>query len=171
MAKVMPLLGAIDNKMLATDARAAAHALRARNDVDPAKLGVVGFCVGGLASLITGLAVDVAAVVAYYPGGVVRDRPPMKLSPVVDELPQLTAATQVHLGGDDHSITPDDVAAIRAALAKSKGAHEVIVHAGAKHGFHSDDRTDVFNPHAAEAAWHQTLAWFGRTLGGLPSAV
>jgi carboxymethylenebutenolidase len=171
MSKVMPLLGVVENKQLATDARAAAHTLRARNDVDPARMGAIGFCVGGLASLLTGLSVELAAVVAYYPGGVVRGRPPMKLQPIVDQLVNMKAATQLQLGGDDTSITHADIDAMRAALVKSGCTLDVVVHPGAKHGFHSDDRAAVFHPKAAEAAWHQTLAFLGRTLGGKPSAV
>jgi carboxymethylenebutenolidase len=169
--KIMPLLGAIDNAAIATDARAAAHALRSRTEVNPDMLGVVGFCVGGLSALITGLATDVKSVVAFYPGGVMHARPGMKLTPIAGQLRDLEAETLVLVGDDDQGIPAAEIEGIRAALAPAKRKHEVVVYPGAKHGFHSQDRHDVYHPHAAEQAWHATLAWFGRTLGGLPSAV
>jgi len=167
-ARVMAALGELTNDLLEEDVGAAVAALRARTDVAPTRLAIVGFCMGGFAALLGGLTTAVAAVVAFYPGGVVRARPQFKLSPFVDRLAGMRAATLVHVGGDDAGIPPDDIAAVKAALDRSPAQREVIVWPGAKHGFHCHDRTPVYDPKTAELAWHRTLAWLETMLTSAP---
>jgi carboxymethylenebutenolidase len=164
MPRIVELLGALTNDMIEEDAGAALAALRARPEVDPKRLGVVGFCMGGFAAILTGLTAAVEAVVAFYPGGLVRARPQLKLHPLLERMRGLRAATQIHFGGDDAGIPPEDVEAVRLALHAAPGRHDVHVWPGAKHGFHSHDRTPVYDPKSAEDAWHATLRWFERVL-------
>lgn len=164
MTRVMEMLGPLTNAMLEEDCGSAVAGLRARPEVDAERIGVVGFCMGGFAAVLTGLTTAVRAVVAFYPGGLVRSRPQLKLSPLVDQMAKLRAATLIHFGGADTGIPPEDVEAVRQGLHHTKAKHEIIVWPGAMHGFHSDDRTPVYNPQAAEQAWHKTLSWFDAVL-------
>jgi carboxymethylenebutenolidase len=159
MEKVMTLLKALTLPQVEEDCGAAVAALRARVEVDPKRLGVVGFCFGGYAAVLTGLTTAVAAVVAFYPGGLCEARPGRQTPPLLDRIPQLRAATLMNFGEADQGITPANVSAIKAALEQSPAQHRVNVYPGAKHGFHSDDRADAFHPQAAEDAWHATLGW------------
>jgi carboxymethylenebutenolidase len=159
---------ALTNDTLEEDIGAAAAWLRARNDVDPRRLAIMGFCVGGFASLLGGLTTAVAAVVAWYPGGVVSERPGINLKPLVKRLETMKPATLVNFGGEDQSIGEEDRNAIKHALEKSHSRHSTIVWPGAKHGFHSYDRLDVFNPQAAEDAWHKSLEWLQTMLKVVP---
>lgn len=160
MGQAMAVFENIDNDAIEEDVGAAIAAVRARPDVDPKRIGVVGFCMGGFGAILAGLTTAVAAVVAYYPGGLVHERPKLKLRPLVGRLPQMHAATLCLFGGRDQGIPPDDVAAVRAALDKSPSRHEVVIYPDAQHGFHTEDRTDRYHPQDAEKAWHKTLAWF-----------
>jgi carboxymethylenebutenolidase len=169
MPRIMELIATQTNATLEEDAGSAVAALRARPEVDPQRIGVVGFCMGGFAAILTGLTTAVSAVVAFYPGGLVRSRPQLQLSPLLDRMHELRCATLVHFGGDDAGIPPEDVEAVRLALKKSPARHHVHEWPGAKHGFHSDDRTPVYDPHSAERAWHETLRWFDEVLGSRPS--
>ena len=152
-------LGTVTNDTLVEDVGATLAALRGHRGVDPRKLAVIGFCMGGFAALLAGLTTAVSTVVAFYPGGLVHPRPVLKLQPFVDRLPQLHTATLINFGGDDAGITPDQVEAVRAALARSPSRHEIVVWPGAKHGFHTHDRTPAYDAHTADQAWHKTLAW------------
>jgi len=162
MPRAQELLATLTNSSLEEDIGAAVAALRARAEVDSERLGVVGFCVGGFAALLAGLTTAVRAVVAFYPGLVVRARPTLQLHPLLDQLPKLRVPTLLHFGSIDAGIPPEDVEAIRRAMSHVAVRHEIMVWPGANHGFHSDDRTPVYNPHVAEQAWHKTLAWLGR---------
>ena len=157
--RMMGVLAAVTNDMLEEDIGATLAALRAHSEVDPVKLAAIGFCMGGFAALLAGLTTAVSTIVAFYPGGLVRARPPLKLEPLLDRLPKLHAATLINFGGDDAGIPAEDVEAVRAALKQSPSRHEIVVWPGAKHGFHTHDRTPAYDAHTAELAWHKTLDW------------
>ncbi|HEY1816900.1 MAG TPA: dienelactone hydrolase family protein [Kofleriaceae bacterium] len=159
---------ALTNDTLEEDIGATAAWLRARPDVDPRRLAIMGFCVGGFAALLGGTTTAFAAVVAFYPGGVVNERPGIALKPFIKKLETMKAATLVNFGGDDQSIGEADRDAIKHALEKSHSRHSTMVWPGAKHGFHSYDRADVFNPQAAEDAWHKSLEWLQSMLKVVP---
>lgn len=115
------------------------------------KVGVVGYCWGGLltwrsACLLTG----VSAATPYYGGGMT--------------MPAEAARTPVcpvlcHFGDKDHWITLDTVEAFRAAQP------EVQVHIyHADHGFNCDHRGS-YDAAAAALARERTLSFFAQHLG------
>jgi len=160
----------IDNAAIETDIAAAVAALRARPDVDPTRIGVVGFCMGGFSAILAGLTTDVRSVVAFYPGGLVHVRPRLKLTPLVSRMHELRPATLCLFGGEDQGIPAADVTAIREALDRSGAHHEVVVYPGAKHGFHTEDRATAYDACSAEQAWQRALSWFERSLAPRMSA-
>ena len=161
---VLEILAKIDNAAIAEDVGSAVAAVRARPDVDPKRIGIVGFCMGGFATILGGLTTAAAAIVAFYPGGLVHPRPHFKLQPLVDRMHTLRSATLCIYGANDPAIPESDIEMVRAALAKSPSRHRVTVYPDAGHGFHSHDRAGAFAPVAAEKAWHETLEWFATNL-------
>ncbi|HUJ60825.1 MAG TPA: dienelactone hydrolase family protein [Kofleriaceae bacterium] len=161
MQRVLEQMAALTDDGLEDDIDASVAALRAHGEVDPRRLAAVGFCLGGYAAMIAGLTTAIAAVVAFYPGLVVRKRPNLALSPILDRLPKLRAATLVNFGGADQGIPPEDVEAVRQALGHSGAQHRIEVWPGAQHGFHTHDRAS-YDPKTAEAAWHASLQWLDR---------
>jgi carboxymethylenebutenolidase len=115
-----------------------------------AKVGVVGYCWGGLltwraACLLTGI----SAAVPYYGGG-------MTVGAEAARVPKCPVLC--HFGELDKHITLDSVKAFKAA---QKGV-EVQIYA-ADHGFNCDQRGS-FNAAAAELALARTLDFFGPRL-------
>lgn len=163
LPRAVEMLAALTPAGVEEDIGSTLAAIRERNDVDPKRLGALGFCFGGYASILAGLTTAVEAVVAFYPGMLVRARPNLHLQPLIDRMPKLRAATLVHFGAEDGSIPPEDVEAVRLALRRSKARHEVRVWPGANHAFHNQDRA-MYHPHSAEEAWHETLQWFANAL-------
>ena len=114
------------------------------------KVGIVGYCWGGLlawrsAEKVTGL----SAAVAYYGGGMT----------VGSELTRQPAVpTMVHFGDQDAHISVESVKAFE------KAHPEVEVHLyAANHGFNCDQRGS-YNAGAAATALERSLYHFGRYL-------
>lgn len=114
------------------------------------KVGIVGFCWGGLltwraACQLKGL----SAAVPYYGGGVTTPDE-------VARQPQVPVLA--HFGERDHWIPLDSVQAF------AKAHPEVDVHVyAADHGFNCDQRGS-YDEAAATVAWDRTLAFFDRHL-------
>ncbi len=111
-------------------------------------VGVVGFCYGGLMSWLTAtrgedLAIRPDCSVGYYPGGI---------GSVASEEP--SCPVQLHFGGTDTHIGPDQIEAVRSAHPEV----EIYVYAAAGHGFSCNARSS-FSPDAAELALQRTLAF------------
>jgi carboxymethylenebutenolidase len=114
------------------------------------KVGITGFCWGGLltwrsACLLNGL----SAAVAYYGGGVTSEEEIAR---------QPKCPVMAHFGDQDHWIPLEGVAAF------SKAHPEIEVHVyQANHGFNCDQRGS-YNQAAADTARERTLAFFASKL-------
>jgi len=115
------------------------------------KVGIVGYCWGGLlvwrsAEQVTGL----AAAVSYYGGGMTAGTEPSR-EPAVP--------TMAHFGDQDTHITIDSVKAF------GQKHPEVEVHLyAANHGFNCEQR-GAYDANAAAAALERTLYHFGKYVG------
>ena len=120
-----------------------------------AKLGVVGFCMGGQLALFAGtLNPSVGAVVNFY--GI---HPNVK--------PDYTRLSGPVLGlfaEKDGFVTPQVAKDTDAAIKKAGKQSEIHVYPDVDHGFFNDERPDVHNRAAADDAWRRTLAHFRRNL-------
>ena len=115
------------------------------------KVGIVGYCWGGLltwraAATLSGL----SAAVPYYGGGVTAGDEPAR---------RPACPVLAHFGDQDHWIPLDTVEAFK----KAQPGVEVHVYA-ANHGFNCDQRGS-YNEAAATLAKQRTLAFFASHLG------
>ena len=157
-------LAPLTNDGLTMDVRAALGAVRNRREVDPARVGIVGFCMGGYTSLLAACRTDVATAIAFYGGGVVRPRPGIGFTPIVNELPRVKVPVLCLFGEDDPQIPPEDITAIRKGLEASDAPHEIVVYPKAVHAFFNDARPAAYNPAAAADAWTRMLEWLRKVL-------
>ena len=114
------------------------------------KVGIVGYCYGGLLTWRSACTLDgLAAAVPYYGGGVTTP----------DEVARRPRCPVLaHFGDQDHWIPLDSVEAFR------KAHPEVEVHVyHANHGFNCDHRAS-YDADAAKLARERTLAFFARNL-------
>ena len=81
------------------------------------------------------------------------------------KLAALQAPLQGHFGGEDRGIGPDQVAALKAGLAKAGKAGEIYVYPGAGHAFMHEGR-DSYHADAAKQAWARTLQFLQKYLKG-----
>lgn len=116
------------------------------------KVGIVGYCWGGLltwraACLLHGL----SAAVPYYGGG---------MTTPAEAARQPQVPVLAHFAGTDKWIPLDSVETFQLAHPKV----EVQVYAGAHHGFNCDQRA-AYGAEAAHLARERTLAFLARHLG------
>lgn len=117
------------------------------------KVGVTGYCLGGLLTFLSATRTDADAFSGYYGGGI---------DGFLNEVHAIANPLMLHFAGDDHFITPDKVDSIRAALADNSKA-EIFVYPGVDHGFATTSgkrRNDA----AAELADSRTAEFFAKTL-------
>lgn len=135
--------------------QAAVDTLAARPDVEPKRVGITGFCMGGgltwhAAAKVGGL----GAAVPFYGGG-----PEMS----VEELTRCSIPVLAIYGELDKGVSPE-VAQRRAALMDEAGVrHETVIYPDAQHAFFNKDRP-AYQPEAAADAWQRMLAFFRANL-------
>ncbi len=159
------MTGLWDQKIVA-DMDAAISAVLAEPGVRGRKVGVTGFCMGGRISFLTACkSARVAVAVPFYGGGIgsVQKSERTPAAPI-DLAPGLSCPVLAFYGGDDPFIPPAEIEHVRATLAKLGPQHEVVVYAGAPHGFFCSER-DSYHPDAARDAWEKMLRSFRRHLG------
>lgn len=115
-----------------------------------AKVGIVGYCWGGLLSWRSACALSgLSAAVCYYGGGITTAE---------ESARQPTSPVLAHFGNQDHWIPLETVDAFKLAQP------EVQVHIyEADHGFNCDQRGS-YNQAAAKLALERTHAFFGKHL-------
>ena len=144
------------------DINATVGYLKSRNSVDPARIGIVGFCMGGRAVyLMSALNPDIKAGVMYYGGDPFRawgDGP----SPF-DRTAQIHCPIMGHFGEDDANPSPADMRKLDAELTRFGKVHEFHSYAGAAHAFANFGSAN-YREHAAKASWPRTFGFFAKHL-------
>lgn len=145
---------ALTQEQLRADLRAA-HAFLAADLGAGAKIGAVGFCMGGRQAFVANGTLPLACAVSYYGANIpgVADLAPTQSGPLL-----------LFWGGLDAHI---DAAQRRAAadlLIAAKKPYVDVTFGAADHGFHCDARAS-HHPVAAKQAWALTTAFLREHLG------
>ena len=117
------------------------------------KIGVMGFCLGGLMTFLTAARVGADAAVVYYGGGTDQ---------YLVEADDIKTPLMVHLGADDEYIPKPAQEAITKALADKPLAH-VFIYPGCNHAF-ARHRGTHYDADAAALANGRTAEFFERHL-------
>jgi len=161
-AKIMPLRATVTPEGTDRDAVAYLAFLDAQPQTNrKKKAGVQGYCMGGPLSVRTAAAVPdrIAAVASFHGGGMVTDAP---TSPHL-LLPKTRAEYLICVAENDDQRDPADKDKLKAALDAAGRPSKLEVYAGAAHGW-TVPGGQVFNLPAAEKAWAELLALYGRVL-------
>ena len=134
------------------DIAASAAALRARPEVGGAKVGAIGYCMGGRMAYLAAATAGVDAAAPFYGGGIHQQ---------LERAAGIACPMQFHYAGHDDHIPPEAVESVRQAFAGK--AAEVHVYPGSMHGFNCWERASYHAPSAALA--------HGRALQFLASAL
>jgi carboxymethylenebutenolidase len=126
--------------------------LRARPEVAGAKVGAIGYCLGGRLAYLAAATAGVDAAVAYY-GGAIHTQ--------LEHAAAICCPVQFHYADNDDNIPLTAVESVRVAMAGK--AAEVHVYPGTHHGFNCWARGSYHAPSAALA--------HGRALAFLAAAL
>ncbi len=117
--------------------------LKAMPNVEPKKLGLMGFCIGGfMAYVVASRYPDLGAVVAFYGAG---------YDPTPEEVAKINAPVLAIYGSKDQSIPPDQIKKIQQVF-KAEGKNITVKIYDASHAFINPSH-GMGNEKAAAEAW------------------
>jgi len=117
------------------------------------KVGVVGFCYGGLMANTLALRLPevITAGVPFY-----------GRAPALEGVPKIKASLLLHFAELDQRVN-ESWPAYEAALKQAGVKHTAHVYPGVNHGFHNDT-TPRYDETAAKLAWSRTIQFFKESL-------
>ena len=135
------------------DLRGAATYLAGQSST--ARLGAVGFCMGGQLALFAGTVnPNVGAVVDFY--GIHPNVKP--------DYSKLAGPVLGLFAEKDGFVTPQTAREVDAAIKKAGKSSEIHIYPNVDHAFFNEDNTGAYNKAAADDAWRRTLAFFRQHL-------
>ena len=137
------------------DLKAAVDYLSARDDVDPDRIGVIGWCMGGGYALkLATVDPRIKATVINY-GGLVTD--PAAIA-------RINGPVLGNFGSADRGIPADDVKKFDAALTQHGKLGDVKIYEGAGHAFMNPNNQQGYDAEDAQDAWTRIDRFFDRAL-------
>ncbi|WP_026097789.1 dienelactone hydrolase family protein [Baaleninema simplex] len=138
------------------DLKAAIAFLKARPDVDPERIGVTGFCLGGGLTFLAAcrFSSDITAAAPFY--GMVLDE-------WLDAAKDITVPMMLFFGGRDPFIGRDRIEQIETRLQTLGKAYTLKLYPEANHGFFCHER-ESYHPVAATDAWQELTCFFRSNL-------
>lgn len=137
------------------DLLAAADFLSSQEDVDPNRVGVIGWCMGG------GYALDLAIADPKLKAAVINYG---HLATDPANLEKIHAALLGIFGGLDRGIPPADVHAFEKQLQSEGKTVQIKVYDDAGHAFENPNNKDGYKPQDAADAWSLTTAFLDKHL-------
>lgn len=159
--RLYTLIASIDNAKIMRDTRALIEFLGTSDAVAGAKIGCVGYCLGGQFALSAAghFPASVAAAASIHGVALATMKPD---SPHL-LLPRARARIYVAIAEHDAEFPPQEGRLLRETLAASGLVHEVETYPGTRHGFAVIGRK-VYDETAAERHWRKLTGMFGETL-------
>ena len=157
--------GGITDAQLVGDVAGAAAFLRSRSTSN-GRVAVIGHCSGGRQAVLAGCSLDLEAAVDCYGAYVTGDVPadwPLKITNLVDQLPELRCPLLGLFGTDDKFPSPAQVDELESILQREGKTYEFHRYDGAGHAFFAVDRPS-YRVEAANDGWDRIAAFFATHL-------
>lgn len=147
---------------LLSDIQATLDFLKQQPQVNPNRLGCIGFCFGGHVAYLAATLPDIKATASFYGAGI-PTMTPGGGPPTLTRTAQIQGRIYLFFGTADASIPAEQVDQIEAELNQYHIPYGVFRYPGADHGFFCDHRAS-YNETAASEAWKQVQQLFTQEL-------
>ena len=159
--------GGVPDARLIDDVAGAAAFLRSLSKSN-GKVGVIGYCSGGRQSVLAACNVDLDAAVDCY-GAYVTGTPsesfPLKVTNLVDQLPNLRCPLLGLFGNEDSYPSPEQVDELEQILRDNGKTYEFHRYDDAGHAFFAVDRR-AYRVAAANDGWERIAGFYATYLAG-----
>ena len=146
------------NRAGVPDLKLALSYLAGLPEVDPDRVGAIGFCLGGSFAVAWACTDDrLKAIAPFYASNPRPIEAVKRMCPVVGSYPE-------------KDFTASSGRALDAALTRYEIPHEIKFYPGTQHSFFNDTRRS-YNKAAADDSWARVLEFFGTHLGSRKAAV
>jgi carboxymethylenebutenolidase len=150
---IMMIRGNVDRA--ASEIIGALNTVKAMPNVEPKKLGLIGFCVGGFMTwTVASRYPDLGAVLPFYGAG---------YDPTPQDVAKVNAPVMAFYGSQDHSVPPEQIQKIE-RMYKDAGKDLTVKVYNAGHAFMNPDH-GMGNEQAAADAWNVALHFLRENLG------
>ena len=132
----------------------------------PDRVGMTGFCRGGMYTLLyAARSPELKAAVPWY--GQLRPAltPGVRTEGPLDVAARINAPVLGLYGAEDLGIPVADVRTLESKMKAAGRTAEFVIYPGAPHAFFADYRPS-YRAEAARDAWGRCIAWFGKYLKG-----
>lgn len=159
--KCRPFVQAVTVDLCMEDLNEGVRLLRSRDDVDPERVLLWGYCWGGSMVLRGASRVaDIAGVVVWH--GILRGEE-------LGTVPNMKGSILGLFGGIDDLIPVSDVEALASACNEAGIENSLNVYPEAPHSFCDDSRPVGYRRDACEAAWKEVIAYLHTLKSSTPA--
>jgi carboxymethylenebutenolidase len=158
--EAMRMMMSLAMEPAARDVAGAARFLFESDPTDGVGIGAVGFCMGGSLALWSAtLAPQLTTAVGFYPA-----IPWERMSP---QWPNYAGkAAMIHCSEQDGTSSAPGIQQAKSSIESAGGSIQLFDYPGTQHAFFNDDRPEVFDADASEAAWQRTTDFLRARLTG-----
>lgn len=135
------------------DLQTARAYLQGLKDVDANRVGVIGFCFGGGYAMLMACRDEETRAASVFYG-----RAPHDLDELANACPIVGSYGERDFPGAGSG--PETALKIAQKLKRLDKPFSIKVYPGAMHGFFNEERSQTYDPIAAEDAWQRTLSFF-----------
>jgi len=156
------------------DAQAGIDFLAAQPATDGMRVGITGFCMGGMYALMAGATcTGLGASVPFYgllshQHGILHTEagldPSLKPNEPLEVARDLRCPALAFYGDRDEFVPISDIELLKDRFEQSPQSAEVVVYPGAGHAFMNDTRPDAYRPDDAANAWQRMVAFLTKQL-------
>ena len=154
----------LDDKDILTDLNAGLARLSEMQNVDTARLGVTGYCFGGMLSWLAAVNNPTFKACAMFWGGGINAGRPEGSPPPIELADRMPCPVIGFFGNEDTRPSPADVDEYGAALEAAGKSFEFHRYDNAGHAFQNFTSDERYRKDASDDAWTKVLAFFGQHL-------